>query len=225
MRVDLSKLRQCNNEDEIDQVVTEILNKCSPKDPPLISELILGAAEGAQPLLIKLADLYENERDLDDEELARLRFRWKIQVLCDEWGNKPVPGEEIVIKMQKSLYKHGKPIGGNVLSAAKMRGSYEDEYVKKIKYKIDEKGCVEVGYRDAVHLINNWGVHPQTGYAICRKEERSSGPVKTKDGGMLHVCYWRYREVPLVDKNITTYDQLPKIEIKSEEPKRGVAKK
>ncbi|MCP4604496.1 MAG: hypothetical protein GY847_28900 [Proteobacteria bacterium] len=225
MLVKSSDLLACRTDDELDLLIDNILSEATQgNDPPFLSDLIIGAAVGAQPLMSALGDREVQEMNLPDSE----RFRWKIQVLCDEWGNKPQPGEDVTRKVQKSLYKKpGKPYTGIEINRSKMDGSYERKFENNYKYLIDEKGCITCGFTAAVSLLNLYGVHAKTGYgmphgkpqnteSLDRQANQEIGRLgRSPDGQMRHVWYWRYKEIDLAD-----YEALPFLE-KSSKPKRG----
>lgn len=215
MKVELSELQNCRTERDMDDKIEEILSKCSASDPPFLSDLVLGVHHGTQPLMIALAAREEEERDLPEEAI----FRWNIKVLRDEWGNLPVPGEYIIRRIQLSLYKkEGVPYTGKELSYMKMTGEYEKRLIKKVPYKIDERGCISCGFRDAVYFLNTWGVHGRTGYPMTSKPEHSSDVVMCADRQKRHVHYWKYME-----KDNDSYDELPLIDKDEEDkkPRRG----
>ena len=208
------------DEDEIDKKVDLILAECSKTEPPFLSDLIIGADNGGQPILMGLGAREANELEMSDTD----RFRWRIQVLCDEWGNKPIQGEFVERVIQQNLYKkEGKPVPATDLSRAKRDGSYAAKYERRVRLEIDEKGCITCGFTSASILLNTLGVHAVTGYAMPHNKPEHSGDVlTTPNGDKLHAWYWRYKEM-----DSKMYDALPKIgklDI-TEKTKRGIGSK
>ncbi len=229
MLVKVSELEACNNEAEIDRKIDQILSECRRNDPPFLSDLIVGIGNGAQPLMIALGDLEVNERDVNDDQ----RLRWKIQVLCDEWGNKPQPGDIVTRKVQKikgGLYKKdGKPVTGIEINRSKIDGSFDRKFVKRIEFKVDKKGCIECGFESAVYFLNNYGVHAKTNYGMPHGKPQTNekfvnkgrpevgGLSSAPNGQKIHVWYWRYKEMDAAD-----YKALPNLTTTTD-PKRGHA--
>lgn len=204
---------QCRDEAEIDSQVDLIMAECQESEPPFLSDLLIGVNNGGQPILIALGDREKAEMELSDDE----RFRWKIQVLRDEWGNEPVPGEFVERVIQKNLYKkEGKPVPATDLSAAKVDGSYSRKYERRLRYEVDGKGCIVCGFSAAMYFLTVYGVHSVTGYALTTKPEHSTGVSKAPNGNQLHVWYWRYKEM-----DTKAYKVLAPVEVTKVESKRG----
>ena len=209
----MREITACRTQDEIDRKVASIMAECEKTEPPFISDLIVGISDGGQAIMKALGDRELRELEMQDGD----RFRWKIKVLCDEWGNAPQPGDAVERVVMKGLYKRdGVPVGSTVMSRAKVDGSYSDRFENRYKYVVDDKGCVECGFTAAGYFLNVYGVHSITGYSLTTKLEHSGGPSKAPDGQMLHVHYWRYKEM---DKAM--YEALPKLK-KDDNPKRGL---
>lgn len=138
---------------------------------------------------------------LQNEEIQNMRMgtqhKWKIQVIRDEWGEPPVKGGVIIREIMKPLVdKTGRMLTSKVINDMRRRGSFEEKFIEKREFVIDSMGCVECSYDDAVYFLTTYGVHFETGHALCGYKELSSGPCRAPGGGMKHVWYWRYKEAP-----------------------------
>jgi len=209
----MREITACRTQDEIDRKVAAIIAECERTEPPFLSDLILGISDGGQAIMIGLGDREKRELEMQDGD----RFRWKIKVLRDEWGNKLQPGDVVERVVMKGLYKRdGIPVASTEMSRAKVDGSYKDRFENRYRYTVDDKGCVECGFTAAGYFLNVYGVHAITGYSLTTKPVHSTEPSKAPNGQMLHVWYWRYSET-----DAAMYDALPKIK-KSDDPKRGL---
>lgn len=188
-----------DNDDRV-EIALEELNKFSPSDPPPLSDIYANLNNGGQAILIALEAL-----DKQHNRVGGKPFTWKIQVLRDEWGNVPQPGEVVnrVLPINRKNRK-SHPVPGRVLNAARMDGSFAEKFEQRVEYVVDPKGCIECTFNDATYFLFNWGVHFRTGYGMCGKDQHSQEPVKSPNGQTLHVWYWRYTEVP-ADR----YEKLP----------------
>ncbi len=207
-------------------MIDNFLDSCTADNPPFLSDLIANPDTGGIAVSIALeARLLEMGRSGQDI------FKWKIQVLCDEWGNKPQPGDFVTVKHQKNIYKKpGKPTPGHEMNRAKIDGSFEKKFRNVVKYEVDKKGCISVGRDDATYFIQAYGVHPDTNFAMPhgkpqntigrdRQQELSQRPQNTPSGDMMHVWYWRYKEI---EKD--AYEKLPNLK-KDGSQKRGYEKR
>lgn len=217
MDVDLNKIKtMLMDKKDMTAYIASELARGGPKDPPYLSSCIVGFNAGGVFWMEALAEQYLQEHDMAEDD----RTTWKIQVLCDEWGNKPIPGEYVIRKIQKPLeHSRGKPLTSSEINIDKMNGVYDEKWTRSIRYKIDEKGCISVRFSDASYLLNVFGVHGKSGARMSQHTKPHSGdPVDTPDGQKLHVHYWRFKEM---DRDM--YAKIPKItdqEIKKREAKR-----
>lgn len=186
------------------------MQQCSPDDPPELSDLLVGFKRGGVNVLQELEALY-NARQPNP-------FKWKIQVICDEWGNKPSPGDQVVMKKQRPLeYAPGKPVPATDLNIDRANGEYEKKWIEPRPYIVDEKGCITCEFEDAGHFLNTRGVHYATGHKLCKHiKPHSPEPVDCPNGGKLSVWYHQFKECP---RHI--YDKLPKLK-KRVGPRRGI---
>lgn len=215
MRPDFVKIRQlARSADDLNEYIDDFLDhKCSPDDPPYLSDIMIASGQGGQPLLEALSERYEKGRDLP----ASKRFFWKLQVLRDEWGNPPRPGDVVKLRIAKKLrHREGKPLATNEIMIDVQSGEFDRKWNDYHEYSVDERGCISVEFNDAGNLLRQFGVHGKSGRRISiHPEEHSGDPALCPDGQKRHVWYWRYREVDKED-----YAKLPLLEQKSE-PKRG----
>jgi len=217
MKVNYSELNGCKTTSELSQKLDELMRSIKTDDPPFLSDCLVNLHQGGHHLLIELGEREKSEIGLPENQ----RLRWHIRVIRDQWGNPPNPGDKVERRIQKKLEKrYGNEtvvVTGNELSASKADGSYEDKWVNKYYYEIDEKGCVLCGFSDAVYFLNNYGIHSVTKYSLTTKKEHSAEPVDAPNGDKLHVWYRRYEEA---DKE--QYAKLPIIKTDPTYKKRGI---
>jgi len=212
-RACLADIGRSRSQDDIDRVVAAFLKDCeAANDVPFLSDLLVNVDHGAQPVLIALA----NKEMGDVRRPAEKRMVWKIQVLCDEWGNKPQPGEQVEWRVRVGHYRReGIPTSAREISRSMVDGSFSERFEDVSTYTVDDKGCIECGFSAAMHFLSIYGVHPITRHGLSTKPELSGEPSRSPSGAMLHVHYWRYKEMRAAD-----YAALPKIE-PTDTAKRG----
>jgi hypothetical protein len=144
------------------------------------------------------------------------RRTWKIKALCNEWGEPYKPGD-MVIWTENLPYKDdlGRKVSGRDVNAAIIRGEGH-LYKRKQGLEVDENGCIECDYAQAATLLQGYGVHYETGFAICGKREKMRDKCEAPDGTMKHVHYWRFKEVPPWERE----EDKPKEEPKPKKRKR-----
>jgi hypothetical protein len=216
MRANLQELKdRARDAKDLNGYIDNILNnQCSPDDPPYLSDLIVGFNQGGVFLMEALGEKFVDDVDMPDT----LRFKWHLQVLRDEWGNPPNPGDVVTRRIQKP-HKHGegKPCTADEINFDIMNGEYEKKWIKKIPFEVDKKGCITVGFSTAVSLLRQFGIHGKSGHNMSiHVVEHSGDPVPCPDGQMRHVWYRRFKEV---DKE--EYSKLPEIQVRTEK-KRGI---
>ena len=218
MKVDLHKLKEmARDSKDLNAYVDDYLNNhCSPLDPPFLSDAIIGFNQGGVHLLEALADRFEKDRNKPMDK----RFRWKLQILRDEWGNKPQVGDVFQMNVNRKPYhSEGKPVSANELNIDIMNGTYKEKWVDVFEYPLDEKGCIIVEFEHASNLLTRFGIHGHSGHNMSiHKIEHSGNPAKCPDGQMRHVWYWRLRE-----SDISDYSNLPLITSDGQD-KRGYPK-
>jgi hypothetical protein len=158
-----------------------------------LSDALVNISNGGNFIIEYLGKRYRAEDIMLPPEQ---RNKYIIQVLRDEWGNAPKKGDKLRIKYKKNLRNGlGKLRGSDYELQSKISGRYEDEYFRYSEHVIDEKGCVKVGFEDAIRMLNINGVHGVSGRPLTNKPEHSTEPVNTPEGGKKHVWYWRYKEL------------------------------
>jgi hypothetical protein len=123
--------------------------------------------------------------------------QWKIQILCDEFGNPPKPGD--VHKWKFGVTKKdefGVKLTSRTIKEIRRKGlghTLEEWHGDTI----DEYGCIKLPYKDAVLLLDNYGVHYMSNQPITMMKEITSWQKKNPlNGSMVNVRNWRYREIP-----------------------------
>ena len=190
-----------------------ISKKCTETDPIQLSDLIVNAGNWGGSALVVLGG--NHRESIGDGETPMM---WKIRVVRDEWGNKLTQGDKVYRRTQKSLKdREDQLLSPAEMSRALQDGSYDERFLKVKEFKVDKKGCITCNFEDAVHFLNIWGMHSETGRALTTKKELSREPVDAPNGQKLHCHYWRYREM-----TEEQYKALPEL-AKRKEPLRGIA--
>jgi len=214
MRIDFSVFNTYNTKEALHDYCEKIARNMDFDDPICLSDCLAGHDDGGQLLRIKIAE-YDSECTF----LQIPRPTWRIKVIRDEWGNPPNPGDKIGRRYKRPLTKERNgetiPYSGDELSKMIAMGTYEQKFHTYKYFTVDEKGCIECTFHDAIYFLNLWGIHFSTGMRLTSKEEHSTEPVECPDGQERHVWYWRYKECPN-----DIYNKLPILEA-SDEPKRG----
>ena len=166
----------------IDGIVSEwVAESNNTKDPIYISDLLL-QADVAEPLLARLR-----------QEKSR---KYRLLVLCDRWGNVPMPRDVVQRRHKRSLYiKPGVPMPARQQRALHHSGQWDAEMHEYEDFTVDDKGCISVTAEDAEHFISHFGVHGKSGHPISFHPNETSGdPAPCPGGGMCDVHYWRFKE-------------------------------
>jgi hypothetical protein len=131
--------------------------------------------------------------------------KWKLQVLCDAWGDVPKPGDVVTRKVTRQFKdRAGRKLRSRAVNQMIIQGGYDKAFVQKFDFVVDEKGCIECDFESAGDFLMDYGVHFETGEGLGGRRELSGGPCKAPDGSIKHVRYWRYKEAPP-----WVYDKLP----------------
>lgn len=189
MRFDLNSIRGIDNKNLRSKVVKDFLNKCTPDDPPLLSDLL--ADKGSYGGVVI--------REIGFQEQERMQFfpddvyKFKIKVIRDEWGKELKPGDKVYHKSMKP----NKRLADNDMKAnAKRMGTYEKDFLNVRAFEIDKDGCITCRFESAVYFLNNYGIHALTDMPVTNKQELSRNASKDKSGKLTrHIWYWRYKEV------------------------------
>ena len=200
-KIDPNKYKEIRKQKEQRDFVRSLASSCSAGDPIQLSDLIANKTGWGGSALMYLGTMAQRRGDVAAD------MTWKIKVLRDEWGNKLGPGDVVVKRTPRPLIDElGASVKPQEMSVAMLDGSYEEKYIIKTKYEVDEKGCIECGFTDAVYFMHNYGLHEKTGRVLSTKEEHSREPVDAPNGQKLHCHYWRFQEVSKKD-----YEALPEI--------------
>jgi len=199
--IDYNQLTNCRTQAGLAEMSSEIVGQFPKDQPPCLAELILNLKKGSQHILIELGRLLERRNTPDAQ-----RYKWRLLVLKDEWGQPPVPGEKVIRKISLPLKDAaGPPISSHDISVDVANGTYDKKYKETVEFEIDEKGCITCEFDHAMAFISTWGVHPVTRINVGRHaQEFSTEPVDCPLGGKRHVHYWRYKEVTPEE-----YERLP----------------
>lgn len=224
-RVNYAQLAQASTQGRqiLNNTIKEIIEECDYDDPPYYSDIRAN---------------YDNGGSFLNEHLGQLaarnggrKHKWKVRVLCGEYGEKPKPGD-IVRRPTMPEYKNfntgntdGIMYGTRTRNASLAAGTYEEDFMEFNEYVLDEKGCFDCEFEDMGYFIGVYGVHGKSGRPLGRTaigRQFSEEPVRTPDGQMKHVHYWRYTEV---DKE--QYEALPVLDDNkdTDKPTRTRAKK
>jgi hypothetical protein len=194
--------------DEAHERITEILAACGEDDPPYLSDVLVNYNRGGATFLERLGQMAEDRGEVD--------FKWKIRVISDEWGQPVKPGDVVTRKIARNNRDHR----GNLTSCmdrniAIAAGTYEDDYYRHLPFKVDDRGCIECGFEDAVAFINTRGIHGRSGRPLPMNTHpvAAEEPVKCADGQHRTPHYRLYQEV-----DNEQYEALPVLT--EDKPKR-----
>ena len=173
-----------------------------------LSDILVNFDRGASQVLESL-DILAKEKADDGQTL-----RYKLHAMRGPWGQEYKPGD--VIEWKRKTYTKDRKTQGRKLTSQEIDARVRrGEGHKKFGYAevgsavVDEYGCIDVSYRDAVTLLSNNGQHYETGYGITSKREVSGRPYYTEGqadplnertmlgkGEVRHRWEWLYKEVP-----------------------------
>lgn len=197
------------------ELIKKQLAGLDKNDPVYLSDCLVRQNDLGTDVLCAVGEL-----DSEAVNARQVGYRWKLKVIRDEWGNVPMPGDIVeMVRPKNRKNRDHQPVSPDVINAAMADGSYATQYEIRRQYVVDEKGCIECIFEDAVDFLRDYGIHSVTGYALPHgKPEHSTEPCRAPDGSMLHVWYWRYKEV-----DAHQYSQLKKIKVDDPaQPKRGL---
>ena len=176
------------------QKLDEIIREHDETDPPYLSD-ILANPIGGQLLQVKLGN--------DAQSRGGKRFRWIIKALCDEYGRPLKPGDKVSRKVREAdqLYSDVEEHTlwtSQQMNASMASGTFEQDFETKLEFELDDRGCFECGFDDAVYFLWCYGTHgkskrflnPQRSLGVSTEPELC-GEGNTRR----HVHYWRYTEV------------------------------
>lgn len=196
MRVPLEEVRHlASNSRDLNAYMDTLFEKCSFDDPPYMSDLIVGFNEGGIFVMEALEAKYKEDQAIDRP--MSQRYRWRLQVLKDEWGQPVKPGDVVEHIIHRSPeHGPGKPFTAGEVSTLKLNGLYEKNWVTKIPYVVDEKGCINCGFVATSYFLQKYGIHGKSGAIISHhRVATSADPQAAPTEGFKHVHYWRFKEV------------------------------
>jgi hypothetical protein len=203
MRVDLSRLVGLDNHRKINVALDSIISESIAKDDPIFFS----------DLLVNWQDSYILVSALMEDEEAK----YKLLVLCNEWGEKVYPGDKVRRKHKRPLVRDGVPTPAKTLNQWKAQGIYDQKRYTYTTYLVDEKGCITVSAEDCEYFLRRWGIHSISGHRLSVYTEKTSGD-KAKDpvtGEKKFVHYWRYKEM-----TPEMYADLPKLPTRAQDTKQ-----
>jgi hypothetical protein len=164
-----------------------------------LTDAIAHRGSGGEYLLEMLGDEYK-DRAVEPR-------KWKLKVLCNEWGDILKPGDIVERKVTRQFRdRAGRKLRSRAVNQMIIRGGYEKAFVQTFRFEVDEKGCIECDFESAGDFLMDYGVHFETKEGLGGRRELSGGPCKAPDGSMKHVRYWRYEEAPP-----WVYDKMPSL--------------
>ena len=203
MKLDLASFSGIFDKKILAKKMDDFLSRCSPEDPPMLSDLIVDKMKHGGVALRAIAKADERNVRYAPNKV----FNFKIKVLKDEWGKTYKPGDKVKFVTRKlDTLKDGPEERNN----ARRMGTYEEDYLDIIEYEVDKKGCITCGFETAVNFLINYGLHAMTGRPLTDKVEVSKNvSFKEVDGKKIykHLWYWRYQEV-----TPEQYKKLPNID-------------
>lgn len=206
-KINFSEITTAGSFGALQQKLDEIMSRCTPDDPIYLSDVLANVERGGQHILERLAERTKDDAYLPDNQ----RIRWHLEVIRDEFGDKPKPGDKVRLTYnRKPVDAADNPVPGWVMNAAKRDGTFEQRFQRHVEYVVDDAGCINVFFDDAVFQLINFGIHGKSGAPLCRPQMTTKNPVKRSDGSLKHVWYWRYREVDADEHKRLLEDGRPK---------------
>lgn len=177
--------------DELGNLLDEIVKSYPLDDPPFLSDALAKIYSGGYYLIKKLGDLWENRKER--------HHRWKIRILCDEWGTPPKPGDIVRRWTSKNRRDNvGQLVRNVVRNASIAAGTEKEDFYNCTEFVVDEKGCIECEFDDAMYFLNVYGIHSRSKRALNPQytKAKSREPVVDRnDGQSKYIHYHRHMEV------------------------------
>ena len=151
-------------------------------------------------------------KTLNDSPVAtNPNVRYKIKILKDMWGNPVSPGDKHEWKFERKIRDmFGKKYTNRQIKEFIRRGEQREIEIWHDAI-VDEKGCIDVPFKDAAILLDTRGVHFGSGQPLTNMPEYRKDMTRdhydkdyAKVIGRQH--FWLYCEIPP-----DTYRDLPKI--------------
>jgi hypothetical protein len=207
MEIDYIKLSTIVDPEMRRNIASQQIAMFSADNPPFLSDVFANRGNGGESVLFVLA-----EQEKDEWHPGGKPFIWKLLCLRDEWGNKIKPGDTIEIRRPKNRKNARGPVSQREIERSKVDGTYDSKYVSISKYRVDERGCISCGFKDAGYFIYNYGYNKYSSIPISRKPEYSKEPKTSPDGSKKHIRHWRFAEIKEND-----YNSLPIIDATEDE--------
>lgn len=197
-KIDYEKFKGVTGEEANLELAHEILDGFEPDNPPMLSEIIANEAVGGLFLQQALA-----QRERDSATYHVDPFKWKLLVLCDEFGEPVLPGQKVV----RHVMKPGRrKFTTEDMTQARIDGTYLERFMIKLEFPVDDRGCITCGFSDALYFLLTYGINYKSKKRITSRREKSRQPRKMRDGSMKVIHYWRYTEPPM-----SVYNKLPSV--------------
>jgi hypothetical protein len=191
--------------DELSNLLDEIVQSHPIDDPPFLSDALSKIHSGGYYLIKKMGDLWENRKER--------HHRWKIRILCDEWGTPAKPGDIVRRWTSKDRRdKAGQLVRNIERNASIAAGTEKDDFFNCSEFVVDEKGCIECEFDDAMYFLNVYGIHSRSRRALNPQytKSKSREPVVDRnDGQSKFIHYHRHMEV-----DAAQYAALPNLTAK-----------
>lgn len=191
MKFDFDLIRNLEDKKLRAERIAEFLSKCTPDDPPLLSDLLVEAGRYGGAVLRAIAAREKANATYNHESL----FRFKIQAIKDEYGKPYKPGDYVEYKTRKPSTLKDNPTD---VDNAKRVGNFVEKYMDVHKYEVAEDGSITCGFEVAGYFLMNYGRHAVTNVPLTRKVEMSKNVSKEIKNGKTtfrHIWYWRFREM------------------------------
>ena len=191
----------------------EVEQQLSGSDYVSITDALSNIGRGGEYVLQLLAD----EQQSSFRGAGQMRS-WKIKAMLDKWGTPYKPGDVVSWEVAKSIRVNGKKLNARQVKDMKRRGD-DDKLYDVHQYTVDSDGMIECGYNDACHLINQFGVHYETGVAVTSRREKGREPTTRPDGTTATQHFWRFKEVPPGFGPLNKAGREPEKKTEAPEPK------
>ena len=190
----LSKIEQGNNRDHKQIIAYEgLLEMKKNGEVPILSDALVTVGNGAGFYVIKTLGNGQGSGDMPGDFSS---FRFKIRCLRDRWGNKFFKGDSITREYKKPHERAGRILSSKEIGNLISTGRYRREFVVEKKFDLDDKGCIDCSFGEAVYFLTQNGIHFRDKTRITKLDEFSRNPVKEGMQQEIHKWNWRFEEAP-----------------------------
>lgn len=189
-KLELDQIRLVQNIKKRSELVSRFLDEqCSPENPLELTDYLMTAGGVGGTMLRVLG-----EKQKEAAEYGGELMKFRLRVLCGEWGEKYKPGDTVLHKRPNKAHRRASP---QELNDSKRTGTFESKYLHMLKYVVDEKGCINVPFESAGYFLTQFGISCNSNIPITNKQEFSKEPhsVGGDVKGKRHIHYWRFKEV------------------------------